>query len=178
MAAGLGRGIAALVGSIAMLPAVAGGTTASAADLREAFEPEPGSVVQVCGPRWWNAAAGEYRRRCGQASAGYGRTGYYHSSTNQGSWDAWRPTVSARELNCIAMATDGTQGGFIGFPQFRRASDQHVLSYGTQFFDTSKGQKLRVGYFDHQTALFHPTADVGDPDPHLYPTDPRPVACQ
>jgi hypothetical protein len=174
MAPGLKRGIAALIGSIAMLPA-AGATTASGADLGEAFEPEPGSVVTSCGPRWWNGT--EYLRRCGQSSAGYGRTGYYHSSTNQGVWDTWRPTVSTRDLSCIALATDGVFGQFLGYPQFRRASDGHVLTHGTQVIDTSKGQKLRVGYFDHQTDRFTPTATVGEPDPHLYPTDPRPTAC-
>ncbi|MGH3734171.1 MAG: hypothetical protein ACRDT6_00860, partial [Micromonosporaceae bacterium] len=103
--------------------------------------------------------------------------GYYHSSTNRGTWDQWRPTVSACLIDREVLAGDGQRGDFIGFPQFRRASDGHVLTHGSQLVKTTKGAQLRLGYYDHREGRFHVTKWIGNVDPHLYPTNPKPSVC-
>lgn len=171
----------AVLAALATLPLagllLAGGLvqSAGAAEAATAFEPEPGSVETYCGPRW--SAIDHWARRCGQTSANYGRTGYYNSDTNRGEWDEWRPVVSKNIVQKVVTATDGDSGCFYGYPQFRRASDDHTLTHGTQVVKTSNGTTLRVGYFDHSLQRFHPQSIVGHADPHLYPGDPKPSVC-
>lgn len=174
----------AVLAVLAALPLVAlslgGGLaqTAGAADLPEAasgFEPEPGSVHQECGPRWWQFD--HWVKRCGQTSANYGRTGYYHSDTNRGVWDEWRPVVTKYVVRKVVLSTDGDRGCFVGYPQFRRASDGHTLTHGTQVLETSKGPMLLIGYFDHNQQRFHPQGMGTDPNPHKYPGEPKPSLC-
>jgi hypothetical protein len=162
-----------LAGAATALAAVSGASTASAADLSD--DPA-GDKVTVCGPRY--SGNQEWLRRCGQTAGSYGRIGTYHSSTNTADWDAWFPTVSKCVVDGIRLATDGERGEVTAYPQFRRASDGHIVSRGSQASDSDHGYLVRLGYFDHADNRFHPTSiwQVGV-SPSLYPTEPRPASC-